>query len=52
MVGKMVGDAGVEAILERRGWLGLYQFYDEFAAFFKEDQATVTATLKDVGLIN
>jgi hypothetical protein len=42
----------VEAILERRGWLGLYQFYDEFAAFLKEDQATVTATLKDVGLIN
>jgi hypothetical protein len=37
----------------REAWSArLYQSYDEFAAFLKEDQATVTATLKDVGLIN
>ncbi len=50
MVGKMVNSQQWQDILKERGWLGLYMPHDEFAAFLKEDQATVAATLKDVGL--
>ena len=37
--------------MKTRGWLDLYQPADEFAAFLAEDQAKVTTTLKDIGLV-
>ena len=51
MVGKMVESPQWQQTLKDRGWLGLYLPHEEFTAFLKEDQATVTATLKDVGLV-
>jgi putative tricarboxylic transport membrane protein len=51
MVGKMVDSQQWQDTLKERGWLGLYMPHDEFAAFVAEDRETVTATLKDVGLV-
>jgi putative tricarboxylic transport membrane protein len=37
--------------LKTRGWLGLYQPPEEFAAFVKENRAQVEKTLKNIGLV-
>ena len=51
MVGKMVETQQWQDTLKERGWLGLYMPHEQFAAFIAEDTATVTETLKAVGLV-
>jgi putative tricarboxylic transport membrane protein len=51
MVAAMVASPAWKATLEKQGWIDLYQPSDEFAAFLKENQAQVTTTLKDIGLV-
>lgn len=51
-VGKMVETPQWQNTLQTRGWLDMYQPQEEFAAFLKEDEATVTDTLKSVGLVD
>ncbi len=50
-VAKMVASPAWQETLKTRGWLDLYQPADEFAAFLAEDEAKVTTTLKDIGLV-
>jgi putative tricarboxylic transport membrane protein len=49
-VEKMVQSPQWRDVLEKRGWLDMYQPAEAFAAFLAEDQAKVTSTLKDIGL--
>lgn len=50
-VGKMVETPQWQNTLQTRGWIDMYQPSQEFAAFLKEDEATVTDTLKSIGLV-
>lgn len=51
MVAKMVESPAWKATLEKRGWTDMYLPADAFAAFLKEDQAKVVATLESIGLV-
>jgi putative tricarboxylic transport membrane protein len=48
---KMVESPAWKETLQKRGWLDMYQPADEFASFLKEDQEKISATLKDIGLV-
>jgi putative tricarboxylic transport membrane protein len=50
-VAKMVESPAWQETLKTRGWLNLYLPADEFATFLAEDEAKVTTTLKDIGLV-
>jgi putative tricarboxylic transport membrane protein len=50
-VEKMVQSAQWKDVLEKRGWLDMYQPAEAFAAFLEEDQAKIEGTLKDIGLV-
>jgi putative tricarboxylic transport membrane protein len=47
----MVKSPSWQETLKKRGWIDMYQPADEFAAFLKQDRATVETTLKDIGLV-
>ncbi len=51
-VAKMVETPQWQQVLQQHGWLNMYQPHEEFAAFLEKDTATVTDTLKSVGLVN
>src|SRR3712207_8960685 len=51
-VGKMVETPQWQQVLQQRGWLNMYQPHEEFASFLQKDTATVTDTLKSVGLVD
>jgi putative tricarboxylic transport membrane protein len=50
-VAKMVESPAWQETLKTRDWLNMYQPAEEFAAFLAEDEAKVTTTLKDIGLV-
>lgn len=50
-IGKAVTSPSWKQTLAERKWLDLYLPGDEFAAFFKKDQAQVRETLRDIGLL-
>jgi putative tricarboxylic transport membrane protein len=50
-VEKMVQSAQWKDVLEKRGWLDMYQPAEAFAAFLEEDQAKIEGMLKDIGLV-
>jgi putative tricarboxylic transport membrane protein len=50
-VEKMVRSAQWKDVLQKRGWLDMYQPAEAFAAFLAEDQAKIESTLKDIGLV-
>jgi putative tricarboxylic transport membrane protein len=47
----MVESPAWKETLQKRGWLDMYQPADEFTSFLKEDQDKISATLKDIGLV-
>lgn len=49
---QMVESPQWKDVLAKRGWLDMYMPHEEFAAFLEEDTATVTETLKSIGLVN
>ena len=50
-IDSMVKSPAWQDTLKKRGWLDMYQPADEFASFLKEDQEKISATLKDIGLV-
>ena len=50
-MGRMVQSAEWKQILKERGWVDAYLPSDQFAAFVKDQQAVIKATLTDLGLL-
>jgi putative tricarboxylic transport membrane protein len=50
-VDAMVKSEGWQTVLKERNWLDLYLAGDEFAAFLADEDARITATLQQIGLV-
>jgi putative tricarboxylic transport membrane protein len=50
-VDTMVKSEGWQAVLKEKNWLDLYLAGDDFAAFLAEENARITTTLQQIGLV-
>jgi putative tricarboxylic transport membrane protein len=51
VVDKLAKSKEWKAILKKQDWTDLYMAGDEYAKYLKEQDATVSATLKSIGLV-
>jgi putative tricarboxylic transport membrane protein len=50
-VDRMATSEGWKKVLDEKGWMNIYSSGDEFAAFLAAENARITDTLKQIGLV-